>query len=177
MDPVTFKSNSRVFGKWTSCFIYFCSLQLLKFTNSSKSTQLFKMRSLHFLPLHIFNCYIYMQEDKLLPKVDNCKTTLKVNLYSDFPSVLPCLSDLVLSLVLELAMELWCQTRTADVCLSAKKTGLYNRKRKKSYVWLFDVFRVLCYIISSSQFFKKSEGVLDLNYLNKVEEWNSKLEV
>lgn len=47
-----------------------------------------------------------MQEDKLLPKVENCETTLKVNLYFDFTSFLPCLSDLVLSLVLELAMEL-----------------------------------------------------------------------
>lgn len=115
-----------------------------------------------------------MQEDKLLPEVDNCETTLQVNLYSDFPSFLPCLSDLVLSPVLELAMELWCQTHTAAVCLLVKKIGLHNRKQEKSNGCLFYGFRVLCYINSSRQFFKKSEGVLDLNY---VEEWNSKLEV
>lgn len=84
-----------------------------------------------------------MQEDKLLPKFDNCETTLKVNLYFDFTSFLPCLSDLVLSLVLELAMELWYQTHTAAVCLLAKKTGLYNRKGKKLNGFFFYILKSL----------------------------------
>lgn len=116
-----------------------------------------------------------MQEDKLLPKVDNCDTILKVNPYSDFTFFLPCLSDLVLSLVLELATELWYQTHTAAVCLLAKKTGLYNRKWKVT--WLL-ALRFKSLVLHNFQqpifffFFKKSEEVLNLSYINKVEDRN-----
>lgn len=118
-----------------------------------------------------------MQEDKLLPKVDNCDTILKVNSYSDFTFFLPCLSDLVLSLVLELAMELWYQTHTAAVCLLAKKTGLYNRKWKVTWpLALHFKSLVLHNFQQSFFFFFKSEEVLNLSYINKVEDRNKELQ-
>lgn len=77
---------------------YVSSLQLLKFTASSKGVQLFffflKNGVFEFPPTSYFI-------DKLSPEVVNSKTTEVV-----FSLHLPCLSDLVLSPVLGLAMEL-----------------------------------------------------------------------